>query len=79
MEAVCLSVCVGISEGPVWTERVSTVNPASYLQATAGLTPESQSNISFMIRINPAQRLHSDTPPSIKTQQEVHQISLFIK
>lgn len=37
---MCLSVsvCMGISKGSVWPGKVSTINPASYLQATAFLT-----------------------------------------
>ena len=37
---VCVRVCVcnGGSQGSVWTGRVSTINPASDLQATAFLT-----------------------------------------
>lgn len=33
-----MCVCNGGSEGSVWTGRVSTINPASDLQATALLT-----------------------------------------
>lgn len=35
---VCVCVCMGISKGSVWLGNVSTINPASYLQATAFLT-----------------------------------------
>lgn len=35
---VCVCVCNGGSEGSVWTGRVSTINPASDLQATTPLT-----------------------------------------
>lgn len=35
---VCPSVCIGDSKGSVWTGRVSTINPASDLQAAAPMT-----------------------------------------
>lgn len=37
---MCLSVsvCMGISKGSVWPGKVSTINLASYLQATVFLT-----------------------------------------
>lgn len=34
----CVCVCMGISKGSVWPGKVSAINPASYLQATAFLT-----------------------------------------
>lgn len=35
---MCACVCNGGSEGSVWIGRVSTINPASDLQATALMT-----------------------------------------
>ncbi len=35
---VCACACDGGSQGSVWTGRVSTINPASDVQATAFLT-----------------------------------------
>lgn len=57
----CVCVCNGGSEVSVWTGRMSTINPASDLQATAFLTLSHNP-------IGTAAKINTKNPPALSNE-----------
>ena len=75
-----MCVCNGGSEGSVWTGRVSTINPASDLQATALLTLSHNpiGTSSFTIGLKSTQRILLLVPLDFTTSSQTGTLRFFL-